>query len=245
MYKTRADKRTIFTTLDGIEIPFIPFSWDEFTLSKEGLKDEYRQRGEIVDCPQYTVTFAGGTTQKFDHNANTVKEVPPGTLSEDRERVIAEQVETWEKYLDASKRLEAQANEELAEVVLSESLAGVTLPPDTAWEERQRKRHVKIPTDPEEKRRHYIFTVLLKSKSDQIDIISTITAVSMGVVKEDDLEKVKASFRNSIWRDGLSGLPGRDAAGEVEDPEVGPLDGQPPADLGEGSQSVAIDEGTV
>lgn len=235
--------RTVYKTLDGLEIPFTPFSWDEYTLSKEGLKDEYRERGEVVDCPTYTVHFATGTQQTFPHDAKSILEAPPGTHEDEVDAVVAAQVEQWEKYQDATSRFETQANEELSEIILTECLAGVQLPADSAWEERQRKRHIKIPIDPEEKRRHYLYTVLLKSKSDQIDIISTITAVSMGVVKEDDLETVKASFRGSVWSNAIKQLPGRDTAEPATDTDERQLDSEQTLDNGAGSQGVGPDAG--
>jgi len=222
----RYDRRTIFTTLDGQEIHFVPFSWDEHLLSEEGLKAEYRERGELVDCPQYKVTFAGGASQMFDHDAASVLQAPPETPPEDVERVIAEQKATWEKYLDASKRLAAENQAEMVNLVYTESLSHIALPADTAWEERQRKKHVKIPTDPEEKRLHYINTVLLRYRSDQIDLMATVVAVSMGIVKEDDLAMAVASFRDQAWGNSIQQLYGRGSAGKVEDRKNGDLDQQ-------------------
>jgi hypothetical protein len=239
----KTNSRLAFTTLDGKSIPFVPFSWDEWTLSKEGLKEEYRERGEIIDCPQYKVTYAGGTSEMFDHNPTTIEQAPPETPPEDIERIIAEQKETWQKYQAISATFEAQVNEELAEKIISECLAGITLPTDNSWEETQHKNHIKnIPADPEEKRRHYIWTVLVKFKSDQMELMSTITAVSMGVVQEEALDTIKASFRDSIWRDGLKELSRRDATAKVENAPLRQLDVQPEADLDPGAQAVALDQ---
>jgi hypothetical protein len=195
----RVDKRTTFTTLDGIEIHFAPFSWDEYQLSLAGLKDEYRARGEVIDCPQYDVKMASGAIEKFDHDAKSILQAPPGTPDEDKQAIIDAQVALWEQYQDAQKRFAAEDNEIMSSYVYDEALASVVLPEDTAWEMRQAKRHIAIPTDLEEKRLHYINTVLLKSKADQIDLISTIAAVSMGVVKEADLQAVRDSFRDNIF----------------------------------------------
>jgi hypothetical protein len=220
----RADKRTTFTTLDGIEIHFTPFSWDEHLLSEEGLKQEYRDRGEIVDCPQYVVKYATGAQQEFNHDAKSILQAPPGTPPEDVDSIVADQKDKWAKYLDASARFAAENQAELANLVYTESLTDITLPADNAWELRQAKRHIKVPTDPESKRLHYINTVVLKYRSDQIDLMSTVIAVSMGIVKEDDLATAVASFRDSVWGNGIQQLFGRDATGKVEDTKIGSLD---------------------
>lgn len=195
----RHDPRTTFTTLSGVDIHFVPFSWDEYQLALEGLKDEWRERGEIIDCPQYEVKLASGEIQKFDHNENTINELPPDTPEDQKETVLKEQKDLWERYQDASARFQGQDGEIMSEFIYADSLASITLPDDTAWEDKQRQRHIKIPDELEDKRRHYINTVLLKSKADQLDLVATITAVSMGVVKEADVERVRDSFRDRVY----------------------------------------------
>ena len=195
----RIDPRTVFTTLEGTQIHFVPFSWDEYLLSQEGLRQEYRERGEIVDCPRYKVTYMGGTSQWFDHDAKSIEQAPPETPPEDVERIIAEQKETWMKYQDALARFTSEDNDLRVDFIYSDSLAEIKLPEDNEWEIRQQKRRVKIPTDPEEKRRHYINTVLCKARGDQVDMMATIIAISMGATKEEDVLHVVESFRNIVW----------------------------------------------
>jgi hypothetical protein len=245
MKQTQVSKSTVFTTLDGQVIKFIPFSWDEHLLSEEGLRNEYRENGEIVDCPQYVVKFEGGTQQLFDHDAKSILKAPPDTAPEDIERVIEEQKATWAKYQDASARLAAENQAELVNLVYTESLANVQLPEDKSWEERQLKKHIKIPTDPEEKRLHYINTVLLKYRSDQIEFISTVVAVSMGATREAEIDIVKKSFLDSIWSNAEKQLPGRNTPGKVEIPQVGQLDSQPQTEPDSDTSVVAINENAV
>jgi hypothetical protein len=240
----KTDRRTTFTTMDGHEIHFTPFSWDEHLLSEEGLKQDYRDRGQIVDCPQYTVKFATGAQQKFDHDAKSVLQAPADTPPEDKERVIAEQVATWEKYQADSAQFVAESQTEMTSLIYLDSLADYTLPDDTtAWEARLTKKHIRIPKDPEAKRQLYINTELVKFRGDQIDLIAKVTAVSMGATREADIELVKQSFLNSIWSISPEQLPGRSTAGKAEDTTVGKLDGESQVDGNPGAQTVAINEG--
>jgi hypothetical protein len=245
MKQTLVSKSTNFTTLDGQAIRFIPFSWDEHLLSEEGLRNEYRENGEIVDCPQYVVKYAGGTQQLFDHDATSILQAPPETPPEDIERVIEEQKATWAKYQDASTRLANENQTELTNLIYTESLANIQLPADNAWEVRLIKKHIKIPTDPEEKRLLYINTVVLKYRSDQIDFCATVTAVSMGATREAEIDIVKKSFLDSIWGNAEKQLPGRDTPGKVEDTQIGPMDGQPKVEPDSDTTHVAINESAV
>jgi hypothetical protein len=239
----RADKRTTFTTMDGKDIHFVPFSWDEHLLSEEGLKQEYRDRGQIVDCPQYTVTFATGTTQKFDHNETTIKDVPPGTPENEVDKTLDVQRELWLKYQADYKQFQAESQAEMANLVYVESLADYKLPEDTAaWEARLKKKHIAIPTDPEEKRQLYISTELVRFRADQIELMATVTAVSMGATREADVEIVKRSFLDTIWSNGKEQLAGREATGKAEDTQIGKLDGQSPSNYDQGQETVAINE---
>jgi len=244
MIKQVQNKRTTFTTLDGQEIRFVPFSWDEHLLSDEGLKDEYRERGDIVDCPQYIVKFAGGSQQAFDHDEKSILKAPPDTAPDDIERVVEEQKETWAKYLDASARFTAETQAEMANLVYVESLAHITLPPDTTtWEARLAKKHIKIESDPEKKRLQYLNTEIVKYRSDQIDLMATVVAVSMGASREADIDTVKKSFLDTIWGNSQTQLPGRDASGKVEDTLIGRVDGKPETNDDPGSERVEINEG--
>lgn len=243
--KQVTNRRTIFTTLDGLEINFKPFSWDEYQLARSGLQEEYRQAGKQIDRPQYTVKFASGTTQQFDHDENTIMQAPPETPVEDIALVVEEQRALWAAYQEASKQFSIDEQALLTDFVFDDSLGHIQIDgiSGISWEDRQRKRHINIPTDPEEKRRHYINTVMLKAKSDQIDLLSTIVAVSMGVVKEEDIEAVKASFRDSLWGNGIQRFFGRRTPGKTEDTDDGRMDGESTPDGDPGAQTVAINEG--
>jgi hypothetical protein len=235
----KPDRRTIFTTLDSTEIHFVPFSWDEYMLAKQGLLEEYRERGEVIDCPQYKITFASGSSQWFNHDEKSILQVPPGTKPEDIERVIQEQKETWTKYQETLTRFNAEDNALMVDFVFSDSIGDIQLPEDNSWEEKQRRRRVKIPADPEEKRRHYINTVLCKGRSDQLDLIATIMAISMGAVKEDDVQAVIRSFRDRFWSQARPFFG--DAAGTIETGQPGRVEQQSALRSAEGGESLGTD----
>lgn len=218
----RHDPRTTYTTLSGVDIHFVPFSWDEYQLQLEGLREKYRQQGLPIDIPQYEVVFAGGKPEKFDHDEKSITQAPQGTPEEDKAGVIAMQQAAWGLHKETVKKFEAEDAEIRMEYLFLDSLGGITLPEDNAWEVRQLSKDIKIPSDPEEKRRHYILTILAKSRADQLDLMSTITAVSMGITKEADVEAIRSTFRNQLFR-GIAQLL---TAGEVEVSTQGQLAGE-------------------
>lgn len=241
MYKSQK-ARTVFTTLDGIDIPFKPFSWNDYQLARQGLMQEYRDRGEQIDRPQYTVIYAGGSTRQFDHDEITILQAPKDTPPEDIARVIEAQKAQWEAWKETAIRFDKDDQDLLWDYVRNDSLAGFSLPADKAWEEKSKRRHIKIPEDPEEKLMYYLNNVLLKSNSDRIDFLATITLVSQGIVEEAHLETVKKSFRDQIWGNALKQLAGRDAPGGPENTQDGEVDGERTTDNDTNSKRVEINE---
>lgn len=213
----RYDPRTTYHTLSGVDIHFVPFSWDEYQLQLEGVRDRYRQQGLPIDVPQYEANI-GGVIQKFDHDEKSILQAPPGTPEEDKAAVIEAQKELWAEHKATLKKFEDEDKEIMVEYMFLDSLGAIQLPEDNAWEVRQLKKDIKIPTDPEEKRRHYIQTILVKSRADLLDLMSTITAVSLGITKEADVETIRDSFRDKLLG-GVAQLL-RHSVEQVENPEA-------------------------
>jgi hypothetical protein len=243
--QARVDRRTIFTAMDGQEIPFKPFSWLAYENALEGLRQEYRDRGEQIDRPQYVVQYESGSQQTFDHDEISITQVSASTLPEDKERVIAEQQAQWAAWQETTKKFDLEGNDLLWDFVRNDSLTDLKLPADSAWEDKQRRRKAKIPEDPEEKLMYYLNTELLKSTADRLEFLETIVLVSRGMVEEAHLETAKRLFRNQIWSDSLEQLEEWDSAGKTEDSETGELVSQPAPDIDQGAQRVEIDEGAM
>ena len=219
----RYDPRTTYTTMGGVDIHFVPFSWDEYQLQLEGLREKYRQQGLPIDVPQYEANI-GGVIQKFDHDVKSITQAPPGTPEEDKPAIIAAQQTLWAEHKATLKKFDDEDSNIKLDYLFLDSLGDIKLPEDNAWEVRQLSKDIKIPSDPEEKRRHYILTILAKSRPDQLDLMSTITAISMGITKEADVERIRDTFRDRLLR-GVTRLL-LDTAEKTEIPADGSLESE-------------------
>jgi hypothetical protein len=207
--------RLVFYTSAGLEVEFEPVSPIVLEESEAGLLSEYKERGEPIDIPTYTVETAGGGSQVFEHDEKSLQ------TDEDKAK--------WKAYVDANQRLLAEQSQLRLEIVLS-SLK-IQLPEDNTWERKFKKWHVKVPEDPDEKLMFYIQREILKTPEDLFTAMTQVISTSMkGTVSEEAIEAASKSFRDSIQKALVeAGLePGTDSAGAEDSTEQpGQLGTQP------------------
>lgn len=155
------------------------------------IEKDYRDRGELLDTPKYTVTVAGGVTEELPHNETTL------VVEGDEEQTKKNQ-EIWAKYKDAVARLEAEQNTKRNNLWL---LRGIDVKvPDDGWDTIQKELFgIDVPTDPIERKLHYITTEILITIEDYFNAIRGITALSMaGLVSKEVLDARLESFRDYV-----------------------------------------------
>lgn len=202
MKQIKPDK-LVFYTAAGLEVEFEPISPILLEESEQGLIAEYRQRGEPLDKPTYTVETVGGGSQIFEHDETT--------LTTDELKAA------WALYKDANDRLQAEQAQLRLEIVMS--AIKVELPEDGEWEKRYRRWHVTVPSDADEKRLFYIAREILKTPADLVEAMTRVITTSMkGTVSEEAIEAASASFRNyiqeAVSEAGLDVEANRAAAGK-------------------------------
>jgi hypothetical protein len=176
-------EKLVFYTSAGREIEFEPISPILMEEAEQGLVAEYRQRGEPLDKPTYTVETAGGGSQTFEHDETTL--------------TTDEMKATWEAHKDANARLAAEQGDLRIDMVLS--ALKVDLPADDDWERRLRKWHVTIPDDPDEKWKFFVLREVLKTPSDIFEAMTAVISASMrGTVPEEAIEAASATFRSGV-----------------------------------------------
>src|SRR3990167_3950686 len=164
-----SDKKNVHTTVAGVEVLIGPVNLFDLNLAAARLEKEFRERGEPLDPPTYTAELAGGGTQTFEHDEDTLEVTPEMVLSEaldDPEKAkeiaahrTAVNREAWADYMSANARLIAEQSALRMEIMLDGVKA--ELPEDGAWEARRKRRHLEVPDDPIEKRLYYIQRELL------------------------------------------------------------------------------------
>jgi hypothetical protein len=107
------------------------------------LKEEMIAAGKPVDPPTYEIPFFGGATDTYIHNATTldVKDNPEQT---------AKNHEAWDAHQKALAEFRIAERTLVSQFVMEDSVTD--FPPDDSWVSRAKKRHVKVPDDPIERK---------------------------------------------------------------------------------------------
>lgn len=175
-------KSMIFVTDAGLEIQYEPASALQIEMSEQGIRKQFKDDGASIDAPTYEVETAGGGKQTFFHDEKTLE--------------TDEQKEAWKNYQEDSARMSAEIVRVRNEILFDSILVG--LPSDSTWETRQRKRYITVPDDPDEKRRHYIQTEILRTVNDVYGITEKIMVATLsGAVPEEAIQAASATFRSS------------------------------------------------
>jgi hypothetical protein len=178
------DKKHYYTTINGVDIEIRAVSIMEMNLAEAGLRAEYLARGEPLDPPTYRVDLAGGGYQEFPHDETT--------LRTDEEKAA------WEKHQEALARYTAETNRLRGEIMLEDGIA-FELPKDTRWIEKQKRRHIQIPDEPDKLRQHYLETELLKTPEDAQNIVIAILKLSArGAADPAAVEAAMDGFRRGL-----------------------------------------------
>lgn len=197
------------TTVDGLVVNLRPVSRLMVQRIGQAVEREFRERGEPLDPPRYTVQSVSGP-EEHEHDAESIKD--PATSEEDRA--------AWAAHQDAQARLAAEMRERTTKYLLLEGIRDAE--PSEAWLEMQRRYGVPVADDPQERRLDYILSEVLRTPADVIEATIALTKLSMTGM-EEEIAAAEAWFRRA-----LQPRPAGRAA-----PEEGPVDGEP-APAGDG-----------
>jgi hypothetical protein len=179
-------RKHIYTTVNGLEVEYQAISLDALTLSKRGIERKFRERGEILTPPTYTIKTAGGATLQEPHDAETDK--------------APEEQAAWDEYVATQARLDAEQTAIVMRYILDDGLL-VQLPQDDAWKRKHEARFIELPTDPVELRDYYIMMEILPTKEDvQALTMSVLMLSENGRVDPDALDARLEMFRGRIQR---------------------------------------------
>ena len=182
----------IYITVEGRAIPYKPISFTKRDLIKNGLEEEFRERGEPLDPPVIETEVYGG--DKIE------QELTDGMLVvEGDEEESARRKALWDAHIDAKDRYEKELSKSLNHLTMSAIL--IDLPEDDKWIAEQKKLHIRIPENADKLREHYIQTEILTSLEDVFEINSLIFEKSaVRDLNYGEVAAAKASFRDTIRR---------------------------------------------
>ena len=181
----------ILITDSGDSIRIKPISMYEMELAEQGITQEFKDRGEQLEIPTYTVEMVGGGEQTYEHDSESL------VVSDDEEKTKENQ-KIWADYEDANNRLNNELGALREEMIFVD---GIDADPagDKMWIATCKRRHIKIPKDLVEQKLLYVRTKVLKTPMDIVNAIQTVMTVSMGsIVPEEVKSAVAATFQSAI-----------------------------------------------
>jgi hypothetical protein len=180
-------KRT-FCSSKGIELLLKPVS--QFKL------DSLRSSAEEIPVPTYTMSVLG----------NDVPYPMDEEIAKNKGRL-----DEWNAYLKARSALERDKAKKFTDLLIWDGVEIDVPGPDSEWQKTSEIFGIKIPTDPIARKLHYVYTELLISQEDIVNLVSQILSVSQ--MDEEVVRKIRESFRSKKERN--VDLPVRKAKGKV------------------------------
>jgi hypothetical protein len=183
-----ADKRT-FTTRDGRILRLRPISPLLVGSARGKVEKEWRERGEPLDPPTYSVQTVGGP-EAYDYDATSIETAP----DEDKAR--------WALHLNAVERMERAWRIAWLEIVL---VFGVEADEDYEkgdWEKRLLRWGANpddIPKEADERRAFYLATIVLTDPDDVADLLFQLDLIRRQPgLEEEQVRIALESFRRPL-----------------------------------------------
>lgn len=209
------DKRE-FVTREGRKLRLRPVSQLFLSSMRTRMEKEWRERGEPLDPPVYTVTTVAGDAETFPLTAETAAKGTP------------EEQATWEAHRSAVARFEQAHETAFLKVMLELGVEPDEGYNDPNWAKRAQKWGADVPEDEDERRAFYLATVALVDPDDIAEVLMQLTLISQapgidGAAVESALKIFRRPLRERA-RDAIDRLA---AANEpvVAQPDVDSLDG--------------------
>ena len=129
------------------------------------------------------------------------------SLAEHPEQFTDEHRAAWAKYLTDSARAESEYNAGMMRLMLMRGVK-VEYPSTDDWVKQQTYLGITVPTDPMERRMHYLETEVLGSQEDYIRVSLGVMAASEAT--PDLLKQIEDTFRGRVQRDAGDATTGQD-----------------------------------
>lgn len=180
-----SSKKHAFITTDGTELELRPISVAILNRISQDIETKYRERGEPLDPPTYTIETAGGGEEIHIHTEETTD------TPEEKAALAAHQ--------DAQERLSAEQNDKSLRYMV---IKGVASNPPADWLEDAEYFGIDLPDDPRERKWIWIEEVLKTAGDAQKFATHLMTLSATGGIEEEDLRAVEATFRSATQEAG-------------------------------------------
>lgn len=181
-----------FTTSRGITIEFLPIPT---------LLEKLQAQHKTPEPPTYEIKAATGVTERHAHDETT--------LESDEDKAA------WADYQERLKTATNQFNLALMRLVMLRGIK-VELPEGNAWVEEQEFIGLTVPTEPTERKLHWLETEVLADRNDYMQVIVGVMEASG--VPEEVVSQAEATFRGQVVGQG-AGRPAAPSNGKGLDHE--------------------------
>lgn len=167
-----------YTTTRGVEVEFLPIP-----LLLEKLQSQHPQ----PQPPTYTVKTATGNVEVHPHDETT--------LETDADR------QAWQEYLQQAAAAKRKLDLALMRLIMLRGIKVLTEPaPD--WAEEQEFIGIEVPTDPRQRRMHWLETEVFANQTDYMAIVTGVMEASG--VPEEVIQDAEATFRGPVEQDSAA-----------------------------------------
>ena len=158
------------------------------------LQDKVRQSVQFPEVPIYIAKTAGGGTDEHPYTADMVET--------DDEKAM------WAEYQAARLAANLLLYDRLGRLAL---IRGTEIDiPDDGWDTEQESLGITVPTDPTERKIHYIETEAVESNQDYSELILAILAYQG--IQQEDRAAAAASFPDQVEGDAARGTESESGA---------------------------------
>jgi hypothetical protein len=155
-------------TQNGTELELRPVSDFLITKVRAQVQAEFeKEHGAMPERPTYEIKCGGGPFGNWtETRTHTEKTILDGT---EEEKAL------WARYIELRRELNGLVWTRTARVYL---LDGMPDPPENGWVEKQERRGLEIPEDPDERKMHWIETEVVVSNQELIWLVKLIQGQS-------------------------------------------------------------------
>jgi len=158
------------------------------------LQDKVRQSVQFPEVPIYIAKTAGGGKEEHPYTADMVET--------DDEKAM------WAEYQAARLAANLLLYDRLGRLAL---IRGTEIDiPDDGWDTEQESLGITVPTDPTERKIHYIETEAVESNQDYSELILAILAYQG--IQQEDRAAAAASFPDQVEGDAARGTESESGA---------------------------------
>jgi len=180
------NNQNIYETRKGVAVRLRLFS--------PALQDKVRQSVQFPEVPIYIAKTAGGGKEEHPYTADMVET--------DDEKAM------WAEYQAARLAANLLLYDRLGRLAL---IRGTEIDiPDDGWDTEQESLGITVPTDPTERKIHYIETEAVESNQDYSELILAILAYQG--IQQEDRAAAAASFPDQVEGDAARGTESESGA---------------------------------